>query len=317
MLDQLLKFAPNIGLDALLLLPVLIALEAVLSADNAIALAAIARGLESKQMQRNALNVGLVAAFVLRIILILTATWIINFWQFELLGALYLLWLVFQYFTSDADADEHHHGPRFATVWQAIPMIALTDLAFSLDSVTTAIALSKETWLVITGGLIGVITLRFLAGLFIRWLQEYEHLEDAGFVTVGLVGLRLLIRVINPDFVPSQWVMVVAIASIFFWGFSKRSELHEDNDEKTDADHETDADRPLVGASEASSTSPNGTSNDTANAANDAAHSALTHTHENDAENAPVAVGQSYGQQPSSSHPQGTEQREAHEASAD
>ena len=41
MLDQLLEWSPNLGLDTLLLLPVLIGLEAVLSADNAIALAAI------------------------------------------------------------------------------------------------------------------------------------------------------------------------------------------------------------------------------------------------------------------------------------
>ncbi|HBY77041.1 MAG TPA: hypothetical protein DEG47_08555, partial [Cyanobacteria bacterium UBA11148] len=47
-----------------------------------------------------------------------------------------LLWLVFQYFTSDEDQEHHHHGPRFTSLWQAIPMIAVTDLAFSLDSVT-------------------------------------------------------------------------------------------------------------------------------------------------------------------------------------
>ena len=236
MLDQLLNYSPNIGLDALLLLPVLIALEAVLSADNAIALAAIAQGLETHKMQRNALNVGLVAAFILRIILILTATWVIHFWQFELLGALYLLWLVFQYFRSSKDENEHHHGPRFSNIWQAIPMIAVTDLAFSLDSVTTAIALSQEIWLVITGGMIGVITLRFMAGLFIRWLEEYEYLEDAGFITVGIVGLRLLVRVINPAFVPPEWLMVGAIAALFAWGFSKRVEPDTEVDQSPQSD---------------------------------------------------------------------------------
>jgi predicted tellurium resistance membrane protein TerC len=69
-----------------------------------------------------------------------------------------------------------------------------------------------------------VITLRFLAGLFIRWLNEYTHLEDAGFLTVGLVGLRLLLRVINPEFVPPEWIMISAIAILFAWGFSKRNE---------------------------------------------------------------------------------------------
>ena len=228
MLDQLLEYSPNFGVDTLLLLPVLIALEAVLSADNAIALAAIAQGLDGHNLQRRALNFGLVIAFCLRVILILTATWVLRFWQFELLGAMYLLWLVYQHFSPDEDEepspDHHHHKPRFTSLMQAIPMIALTDLAFSLDSVTTAIAVSQETWLVITGGLIGVITLRFMAGLFISWLEKYTHLEDAGFITVALVGLRLLIRVINPSFVPPEWLMVILIMLLFAWGFSKRTE---------------------------------------------------------------------------------------------
>jgi YkoY family integral membrane protein len=225
MIDQLLDLSPNFGLDTLLLLLVLVALEAVLSADNAIALAALAQGMSDTKMQGRALNLGLLVAFLLRVLLILTATWVINFWQFELLGAAYLLWLVFQYFTSQETEDGHeHHGPRFSSVWQAIPMIALTDMAFSLDSVTTAIALSEEKWIVLTGGTIGIITLRLLAGLFIRWLDEYIHLEDAGYLTVALVGLRLLVRVINEDLVPPEWVMIGAIALLFLWGFSKRVE---------------------------------------------------------------------------------------------
>lgn len=51
MLDQLLDISTNFGVDTLLLLPVLIALEAVLSADNAIALAAIAQGLEGENFR--------------------------------------------------------------------------------------------------------------------------------------------------------------------------------------------------------------------------------------------------------------------------
>ena len=223
MLDQFLDGSPNLGVDTFLLLLVLVALEAVLSADNAIALASISKGLEDAKLQRQALNFGLIIAFVLRITLILTATWVIQYWQFELAGALYLLWLVFQHFSSDADSEGEHHGPRFGSLWQAIPVIALTDLAFSLDSVTTAIAISDETWLVLTGATIGIITLRFMAGLFIRWLDEFVHLEDAGYVTVGLVGLRLLVKVINDNLVPPQWLVVSSIAVIFVWGFSKRN----------------------------------------------------------------------------------------------
>ncbi len=222
-MDQSLEFSSWPGVEVIPVLVVLVALESVLSADNAIALAALVQGLEDAVLQRRALNLGLVAAFVLRILLILTATWVINFWQFELAGAAYLLWLAIQYFTSQDNGEHEHHGPRFSSLWQAIPLIAMTDLAFSLDSVTTAIAISRNQWLVITGGVVGVITLRFMAGLFIRWLNEFTHLQDAGYITVTFVGLRLLVRVINDNWVPPEWLMLTSIALIFLWGFSQRN----------------------------------------------------------------------------------------------
>lgn len=230
MLDPILDFSPNLGLDALVLLPVLVALEAILSADNAIALAAISRGLPTPELQRKALNLGLVVAFILRMALILAARWVLNFWQFELAGAAYLIWLAIQYFRrddgeeSDGLNDSHH---RFKSLWQAIPIIALTDLAFSLDSVTTAIAVADETWLVLLGATIGIITLRFMAELFIRWIQEYIHLEDAGYLAVALVGLRLLARVVAPELVPADWLMISLITVLFIWGFSKRHEANQ------------------------------------------------------------------------------------------
>ena len=237
MLDQIfdnLNF--HFSVEAFIVLSILVFLEAVLSADNAIALAAIAQGLEDKKLERQALNIGLVFAYILRITLLLTATWVQKFWQFELLGAAYLLWLVFQHFSSQEDENNHHHGPRFKSLWQAIPVIAFTDLAFSLDSVTTAIAVSQETWLVITGTTIGIITLRFMAGLFIRWLDEYENLADAGYITVAFVGLRLLLKVINDDLVPPEWLVVTAIGMILAWGFSKRTVVELVPEEKEKAE---------------------------------------------------------------------------------
>ncbi|WP_193199350.1 TerC family protein [Nostoc sp. MG11] len=237
MLDQIFDYLHfHFSVEASIVLLILIFLEAVLSADNAIALAAIAQGLEDKKLERQALNFGLVVAYILRISLILTATWVQKFWQFEFLGAAYLLWLVFQHFSSQETEDDHHHGPRFNSLWQAIPVIAFTDLAFSLDSVTTAIAVSQERWLVLTGATIGIITLRFMAGLFIRWLDEFENLEDAGYVTVALVGLRLLLKVVNDALVPPEWFMITAIGLILAWGFTKRTviELPQEEPEKTE-----------------------------------------------------------------------------------
>ena len=74
---------------------------------------------------------------------------------------------------------------------KVIIFLAFTDLAFSIDSVAAAVAISDQLLLLITGAIIGVVALRFPSGLFISWLEEYEHLELAGYIAVGLVGLKL------------------------------------------------------------------------------------------------------------------------------
>ncbi|MGL6342627.1 MAG: TerC family protein [Waterburya sp.] len=229
MLENIINYFTNAGVEIYFLLLILVVLEAVLSADNAIALAAIAKSVKEPKLQRQALNIGLVGAYILRIMLILAATWVVKYWQFELLGAIYLLWLVVNYFlNTEAESETHDkHTLKFKSLWQVIPTIAITDLAFSLDSVTSAIAITEDTWLIIVGGTIGVIILRFLAGLFIRWLQEYTYLEDAGFITVGFVGLRLLLKVWLPDAMIPEWVTIAVVALFFSWGFSKREEIVE------------------------------------------------------------------------------------------
>jgi YkoY family integral membrane protein len=229
MLENIINYFTNAGVEIYFLLLILVVLEAVLSADNAIALAAIAKSVKEPKLQRQALNIGLIGAYVLRIMLILAATWVVKYWQFELLGAIYLLWLVVNYFlnTETETDNSEKHTLNFKSLWQVIPTIAITDLAFSLDSVTSAIAITEDTWLIIAGGTVGIIILRFLAGLFIRWLQEYTYLEDAGFITVGFVGLRLLLKVWLPDAMIPEWVTIAVVALFFSWGFSKREESEQ------------------------------------------------------------------------------------------
>lgn len=232
MIQNIVDYFTDAGVEVYLILLVLVLLEAVLSADNAIALAAIAKSVKDPKSQRQALNIGLVGAYILRIALIFAATWVIKYWQFELLGAMYLLWLVFNYFYSSQDKDDDHRTLGFKSIWQIIPTIAITDLAFSLDSVTSAIAITEDTWLIVAGGTIGIVILRFLAGLFIRWLQEYTYLEDAGFITVGFVGLRLLLKVWLPDYLIPEWVTIAVVAIFFTWGFSKKELVESDENEQ-------------------------------------------------------------------------------------
>lgn len=220
-----LNFSANTGL----ILLALVALETLLSADNAVALAAFVQPLQDPKQQQKALNWGLAVAFVLRVSLLFTASWVMQFWQFEFIGALYLLWLAGKHFWQqfrrpEAIAEIEPSLEVAPTFWQIIPLIALTDLAFSLDSVTTAVALSDRLWLVLTGCLIGVVTLRCLAGLFVRWLERFTYLQDAAYLTVLGVGLRLLCKAIHPDIVPPDWMVLAMIALLFTWGFSRRTE---------------------------------------------------------------------------------------------
>ncbi len=231
--------------ELLLLLPLLIGLEAVLSADNAIALAAISRGLHDPARQRQALNLGLALALVFRLALIAAARWVLAFWPLQLAAAAYLLWLSgTNLWRSDTEEEAatappapagamaagtaplaphhaHHHHP-VPGLWTVVATLAVTDLAFSLDSVAAAVAVSDRLVLVMAGGVIGVIALRLTAELFIRWLAVYSNLERAGYLAVGLVGLRLLFRLALPGLVPPEWALLVVVAALFLWGFSRR-----------------------------------------------------------------------------------------------
>ena len=214
--------------EVALLLPVLIGLEIVLSADNAIALAAIARKQPDPAAQQRALNLGLVFALLFRVVLILAAQWVLNFRPLMGAGAVYLLWLCLSHFFLQSANDTDDAAETTPTPTEAAQKslaataftIALTDLAFSLDSVAAAVAVSDRIGLVITGGVVGVLALRLSSGLFIRLLQRYRRLEAAGYLAVGLVGIQLSVRVFRPDLELPEWALLVLVGLLFVWGFS-------------------------------------------------------------------------------------------------
>jgi len=217
--------------EVLLLLPLLVALEAVLSADNAIALAAISRRLHDPDRQRQALNIGLLLALVLRLALIVAARWVLHAWPLQLLASGYLLWLCGNHLLSlrqEGEPDDQAKGQdkdsslMGASLGSVVATLAFTDLAFSLDSVAAAVAVTDRLWLVMVGGVIGVLALRLTAGLFIRWLEIFRHLETAGYLAVGLVGIRLLLRLFLPSVVLPEWSVLMVVAALFLWGFSSR-----------------------------------------------------------------------------------------------
>ncbi|MEB3170741.1 MAG: hypothetical protein VKK43_05150 [Synechococcaceae cyanobacterium] len=229
--------------EVLVLLPLLVGLEAVLSADNAIALAAISRRLHDPARQRQALNLGLLLALLFRLSLIAAARWVLAFWPLQLLAAGYLLWLCGRHLLgfdgdddgeNDAGAEGAGEGGRVGQghdgthplpgLGSVVLTLALTDLAFSLDSVAAAVAVTDRLLLVMAGGVIGVVALRLTAELFIRWLELFRHLETAGYLAVGLVGLRLLLRLALPGLEIPDWALLASVVLLFLWGFSVRRE---------------------------------------------------------------------------------------------
>ena len=159
------------GREVLVVLPLLAALEVVLSADNAIALAAISRRLHDPQRQRQALNLGLLLALLFRILLVVAARWVLHFWPLQLLAAAYLLWLCGSHLLGKAagadaaepaaSADGTEPSPpdsgQLKGLASVVLTLGLTDLAFSLDSVAAAVAVTDKLLLVMAGGVIGVV----------------------------------------------------------------------------------------------------------------------------------------------------------------
>jgi YkoY family integral membrane protein len=210
------------------LLPVLVALELVLSADNAIALAAVARKQKDPLKEKKALDLGIAIAFFLRVALILLAQWVLAFKPLQLLAGVYLLWLFLSHLwgkrsDSEEPSDSSGHPPS-TSFTRTIVALALTDLAFSVDSVAAAVAISDQLILVISGAFIGVVALRFTSGLFIRWLEIYTRLETAGYLAVALVGLKLILTLVLSGLQPPEWWTLLTVAVLMIWGFSERKE---------------------------------------------------------------------------------------------
>ena len=68
--------------------------------------------------------------------------------------------------------------------------VELADLVFSLDNVVAAVSLSKDLWVVMLGVAIGILTMRFAAGLFARAVLKEPVLKYAAYLLVFPHGQR-------------------------------------------------------------------------------------------------------------------------------
>ena len=214
--------------EILTLLPILIILEILLSADNAIALASLTKALENSEDRKKALNIGITISLILRIFLILLSSFLLNYLIIRIFAGLYLIYLFFSNVVLksrnylDENNKEDYSNFNKINFIKVVALLSVTDLAFSIDSITTAVAISDQYILVVTGAVIGVIALRFTSEIFLRLIEYFTKLEMAGYIAILIIGSKLILNTIFVEsFLPDFYFYILIFIS-FVWGFSDR-----------------------------------------------------------------------------------------------
>jgi YkoY family integral membrane protein len=180
----------------LLTIGLLIVLEGLLSADNALVMAIMVLGLPRKQ-HHNALRYGLVGAFLFRVAATLLAVYLIQVSWVKLAGGLYLLYLTYSHFWGHAEGQDRRTPPRatawlgMTAFWATVVRVELVNLAFSIDSILVAVAMSPKTWVVLSGGILGIVAMRLVVGQLIKLVERYPALVDGAFIIIAWVGVKL------------------------------------------------------------------------------------------------------------------------------
>ncbi len=175
---------------------ILVLLEGLLSADNALVLALLVRHLPHKERGK-ALLYGLAGAFVFRGLGIFFAARLINLWWVCAGGAIYLAYLSAAHFffrsarhAKDADGKAK---PQ-ASFWKTLILVEITDIVFAIDSILVAVALVNEAekiWIVYLGGVLGLLLLRLAASSFTSIIERFPHLDSVAYALVGWAGVKL------------------------------------------------------------------------------------------------------------------------------
>ncbi len=210
---------PTLDLGLLTVVLQLIFLEGILSFDNAAVLGAMVAPLPADQgvpwpralrplgrvldpllgpQRTAALKVGLLGAYLGRGLMLVMASFVIQNPWLQLLGALYLVKIATEHLSTfhkeetvpDEVAALRNKARGF---WATVLMVELMDLAFSLDNVVAAVALSRHLAVVMLGVALGILTMRFAAGLFAKLIEKEPILSTAAYLLVLNIGVEFLL----------------------------------------------------------------------------------------------------------------------------
>ncbi len=213
-------------------------LEGVLSIDNAAVLGAMVSVLPKQTMvpwpgplkflaqpvhrilggqQGAALKVGLLGAYIGRGLMLVLASFVIQNDFLKFVGAAYLIKLAFENLGAPEAGEEAEvegkslEGKGF---WSVVLAVELADLAFSLDNVVAVIALSDNLVLVMFGVFMGILTMRFAAGIFTWMIAREPILKPAAYLVVFNIGFELMLNEFGGVEVPSGYKFIISVATL-------------------------------------------------------------------------------------------------------
>ena len=206
----------------------LVVLEGLLSADNALVMAIMVLGLPKREHQK-ALRYGLVGGFAFRILATLLAVYLIRVTWVKLVGGFYLLYLTYGHFFGHEEGTDRREAPKarpwlgLSAFWATVVKVELMNLAFSIDSILVAVAMSPKTWVVVTGGILGIVAMRLVVGQLLALVQRYPALVDGAFVIIAWIGLKLCLDYLHTagylGFEIPHWVSIAIVITIFAIAF--------------------------------------------------------------------------------------------------
>jgi len=189
-------------------------LEGILSVDNSLVLAILVRTLPQEQ-QKKALMYGIFGAFFFRVVALVFAAHLMRFIAFKIIGGGYLLYLAMKHMFFFYKEDAHQPRPEAAaSFWKTVLLVEFTDVAFSLDSITTAVAMTDKLIIVWLAGIMGIIFLRFAAGFFIRLLEKLPKLEDLAYQLIFFIGTKLLLEGFHIEISHAVFWMMMGVIAI-------------------------------------------------------------------------------------------------------
>ncbi|CDN54316.1 Integral membrane protein, YjbE family [Neorhizobium galegae bv. officinalis bv. officinalis str. HAMBI 1141] len=177
-----------------------IAINLVLSGDNAIVIGLAAAGLPA-ELRKKAILFGISAATVLRLVFAVVATYLLAIKGLQLAGGLLLAWVCWKMWSElrEGQGDDAHLAAQAKenaaqkTFFQAATQIVVADVSMSLDNVLAVAGAAKEHSTVLIIGLIVSIALMGIAANFVaKLLSRFRWIAYVGLAVIVYVALDMI-----------------------------------------------------------------------------------------------------------------------------